>query len=413
MQHDYDVIIAGGGMVGASLALCLDHYSGGKLKVLVVESFALPPQGDDERPQYRPSFDARSTALAYGSRLVYERLGVWELLNEHSCPINSVQVSDRGHFGSVLMEAQQQGWDSLGYVIENAWLGNVLLNHLRRHTAVEFCSPATVTGVEMGDGLAQVTIQQGDEEKSFSTQLLAVADGADSGLRTGLGIAASVSDYHQSALIANIGTQRSHQGCAFERFTDRGPMAMLPLLPDESGGSRSALVWTFPSEDIDAAMAWSDEEFLANLQQRFGYRLGNLDKVGARACYPLKLTQASEQVRNNIAVVGNAAHFLHPVAGQGFNLALRDVAVLSEIVAAAHGRGEAFGELAVLKQYLNTQHRDQQITTVFSDKLTAIFSNRQPALSVARNLGLLALDIAQPMKSRFVAQTAGVSSNFN
>lgn len=394
-------------MVGASLALCLDKFSQAGLRVLVVENFPLPPQGEG-KPAYRPSFDARSTALSFGSAQIYEELAVWSLLAEHICAISQVHVSDRGHFGSVLMSAESQGWSALGYVVENAWLGNVLLNQLRQNTAVEFLSPASVESVVVSQSYATLSVREGDSLREVTTQLVAIADGADSGLRTQLGIGASVDDYHQVAVIANVATEKPHKGCAYERFTERGPLALLPLLADESGMSRSALVWTFPEAMADEVATWSDEEFLAELQRNFGYRLGRLRKVGQRNAFPLRLMQADEQVRGQVAVLGNAAHSLHPVAGQGFNLALRDVACLSRLVATAHSRGENLGDLKLLQKYINSQRGDQLVTTTFSDQLTGIFSNRKPMLSLFRNLGLSMLDVTPPAKSRFVARAAGI-----
>jgi 2-octaprenyl-6-methoxyphenol hydroxylase/2-octaprenylphenol hydroxylase len=405
---DYDVVIAGGGMVGASLALSLYTRSKGSLRVLVVESFALPPLAESGLPTYRPSFDARSTALSYGSQQIYRELGVWPQLQAHQSTIAKVHVSDRGHFGSVLMTAESQGWEALGYVVENMWLGNVLLNHLRQHTNVAFLSPAKVVEIDVADGYATLSLQEGDTQRDITTQLVAVADGAESSLRSQLGIATSVSEYHQLAVIANVATELPHKGCAYERFTERGPLALLPLVDDGSGQSRSALVWTFPDKMAEEVMAWSDSEFLAELQRNFGYRLGRLQKVGQRASFPLQLMQAEEQVRSQLVVMGNAAHSLHPVAGQGFNLALRDADSLSCLLAAAHSEKRALGELSLLQRYLASQDLDQRVTTAFSDQLTGIFSNRKPVLSVVRNLGLLLLDVTPAAKSRFVARAAGI-----
>lgn len=408
MPHtDYDVVIAGGGMVGASLALCLDCFSRAGLRVLVVESFPLPPVGEG-KPAYRPSFDARSTALSFGSAQIYQELTVWPLLAEHIATISQVHVSDRGHFGSALMTAASQGWPALGYVVENAWLGNVLLNQLRLHTNVEFLSPASVEAVVVSQGYATLTLREGDTLRDVTSQLVAIADGADSGLRTQLGISASVDDYHQVAVIANVGTEKHHGGCAYERFTERGPLALLPLSEDEAGMSRSALVWTFPEGMAEEVASWSDEAFLAELQRNFGYRLGRLSKVGQRNAFPLRLMQADEQVRGQVVVLGNAAHSLHPVAGQGFNLALRDVECLSRLVASAHIAGENLGDLKLLQRYINSQRGDQLITTTFSDQLSGIFSNRKPVLSLFRNLGLSMLDVSPSAKSRFVARAAGI-----
>lgn len=410
MNTSYDIVIAGGGMVGISLALSLHHHSRGQLQVAVVESFPLPPVG--AAPEYRPSFDARSTALSYGSAEIYRQLGVWSTLAQYACDITRIHVSDRGHFGSAEMTAASQGWPALGHVVENAWLGSVLLDRLRRDTNVEMIAPSAVSAVEIRRSAAEVTVSDKatDQPRVIEAKLLVVADGADSGLRQKLGIHGLEDDYHQVAYIANIATERAHGGCAFERFTADGPLAMLPLLPDQQRRSRSALVWTFPSGEAPVVEQWSDEVFLDHLQARFGYRLGRLLDVGQRASYPLRLVRAEEQVRRRVAVMGNAAHSLHPVAGQGFNLALRDADCLAEELASALAGGQDVGELTVLQRYLQRQGRDQWLTTAFSDQVTRLFSNRQPVLSVARNLGLLGLDMAPPLKSRFVAQAAGMAA---
>lgn len=408
-DYDYDILIAGGGMVGASLALCLDKYSDGALKIAVVESFA-PPASADGQPRYRPSFDARSTALSFGSRKIYQQLELWQQLEQHLCEINKIHVSDRGHFGSVLMDKQLLDWPALGYVVENAWLGSVLLSALRQRPAIEFIAPASVGQVAIGEARVEVEISRDDNPQRCSAQLLVVADGADSGLRQQLGIHARVDDYHQVAFIANIATEQAHGGMAFERFTEAGPMAMLPLSPDREGRSRSALVWTFSETRRDEVAGWSDEQFLRQLQGQFGYRLGRLLDVGERSAYPLQLMTAEEQLRRQLVVMGNAAHFLHPVAGQGYNLALRDADCLAEILVAAHQRGQNLGDLAVLQSYMDSQRGDQWLTTMFSDQLTRVFGNRRPLLSVLRNLGLLALDGSAGLKKSFTQRAAGIVS---
>ncbi|MBD2857875.1 2-octaprenyl-6-methoxyphenyl hydroxylase [Spongiibacter sp. KMU-158] len=404
---DYDILIAGGGMVGISLALCLDHHSGGRLNIAVVESFPLPPN-DQSAPQYRPSFDARSTALSFGSRNIYQALGVWPALAQHLCDINKIHVSDRGHFGSVLMEKELLNWPALGHVVENAWLGNVLLNEVRQRAAVSFIAPAKVLNAVINADGVDIELDLGERKESRRAQLLVVADGAESGLRQQLGIHAKVDNYHQIAVIANIATERPHGGMAFERFTEAGPLAMLPLTPDEQGRSRSALVWTFAEAKEAEVMGWSDSEFLARLQEQFGYRLGKLVHVGQRGLYPLRLTEAEEQVRRQVVVMGNAAHFLHPVAGQGFNLALRDADALAVVLAQAKLVGKNLGELSVLQDYAERQRGDQWLTTMFSDRLTKVFGNRKPLLSVLRNLGLVMLDGSPALKNQFTQRAAGI-----
>jgi 2-polyprenyl-6-methoxyphenol 4-hydroxylase len=403
MKVHYDIVIAGGGMVGASLALALARVLGDDLSVLVVESIPLPPPGE---LSYQPSFDARSTALAAGSQRIYESIGVWEQLASQGCAIDSIHVSTRGRPGSTLMRAADEALPALGYVVENQWLGRVLLDQLQCYPGIEWRAPATVQAVHMHDGAA-VTVEHAGEVSQVSCDLLVIADGAHSRLAGSIGVVYRQTDYRHQAIIANVCTAKSHGGRAFERFTDQGPMALLPLNPAQ-GQSRSALVWTMPGELAATIGSLDDAQFLAKLQERFGYRLGAFTRLGERHNYPLKLVEATEQVRTGVAIMGNAAHFLHPVAGQGFNLALRDIAHLVDALHLARKQGRNPGELAVLKSYQQAQAQDQRNTTVFSDRVSDLFSWSQPLVAVARDAGLSALDVVSPAKSWFLRQAAGL-----
>lgn len=412
----YDVAIVGGGMVGVSLALALARSMPEDARILLLESFGLPAQAPDFGADYSPSFDARSTALSYSSYLIYQQLGIWEQLYPRTCAIDSIHVSEQGSFGSTLLQAGDYGWPALGYVIENAWLGNVLIQSLYQQDKVRMLSPARVTGAEpAGDGV----VLEFADGATASCELLVVADGADSALRQVLGIAVEQRAYQQHALIANIGHDQAHRGRAYERFTQHGPLACLPLPAEDfgfgadagAGSKRSALVWTLPVAQAEQLQQCPHAEFLQRLQQRFGYRLGRMQKVGERHIYPLNLVRAQEQVRSRVVVIGNAAHALHPVAGQGFNLALRDVARLSAVLADAAAAGEDFHELEVLSRYSEGQQPDQQRTVAFSDQLPGLFAHRDPALGLLREFGLFALDLSPGLKKEFVRQTAGTAAS--
>ncbi len=411
MSDQRDIVIAGGGMAGISLALQLAHSLPSSVRIALVENFPLPAA--QSAGQYHPSFDARSTALSYSSQLIYQRLGLWPALEQHACPIETIHVSNRGRFGSTLMRAQDYGWPALGHVVENAWLGRCLAGALHEQAgqdaaAIEVISPARVDSARAADGRLELSIA-GERAQVLRADLLVVADGANSGLRESLGMAASEKSYGQHALIANIASARPHNGCAFERFTRDGPLALLPL-PGVSGAPRrSALVWTLDPAQCAHYRDCPENEFLDALQQRFGYRLGRLQQVGERHSYPLSLVRASEQVRQSVVVMGNAAHALHPVAGQGFNLALRDVAVLADTLAAAMAAGEGVGDLAVLQRYEQAQREDQQRTISFSDYLPAVFSRTDPLLGLVRDLALSGLDVLPALKQRFVRRAAGVA----
>jgi 2-polyprenyl-6-methoxyphenol 4-hydroxylase len=411
---DYDVVIAGGGMVGASLALQLSKHSGGQLKLLIVESFPIPaaatepPSKSPAVPSYNPSFDARSTALAYSSRLILDGLGLWPSLSQHIADISTIHVSERGRLGSTTMHQQAVDWPALGYVVENAWLGKVLMASLRQQPNVAFMAPASVADIKPRRQQVELLIDQADQRHKLSAQLAIIADGANSGLRQQLGIQTRVVDYQQSALIANVSFKKPHLGCAYERFTRQGPMALLPLTDDESGQPRSALVWSMPPQQARELSECEPAVFLAALQQRFGYRQGAFTRIGERFSYPLQRLEAIEQVRSGVVVMGNAAHSIHPVAGQGFNLALRDCARLSKLLVAAHQRQQPLGELALLQQYCQQQQFDQRKTIEFSDQLPGLFSRPQLAISLLRNLGLGLLDLTPAAKTQFIYHAAGM-----
>lgn len=382
--------IVGGGLVGASLALALQQ--GAKARgwnIALIEPF-------EPGSEYQPSYDARSTALSYGTRLIYQRLGVWERIAERAEPITLIHVSDRGRAGATRLDASDQQVPALGYVVENAWIGHCLWQALDDEAVTRHC-PAEVEQMQAVTGGYRLTLTTG---QVLDCDLAVLADGGRSALREQLGIAIKTTPYDQSALIANVTPGKPHGGQAFERFTDDGPMALLPLQDN-----RCALVWTRPEEDAARLAALPEAAFLDELQQAFGYRLGGFQQVGARHLYPLMLIEAEEQVRSGLVVLGNAAHSLHPIAGQGYNLSLRD----TEALAAALLSGSAkLGDIGVLQAYHRRQRTDQWLTVGFSDRLTRLFAG-SALLSVAgRNLGLLGLDLLPPAKAWFARQAMGL-----
>jgi 2-octaprenyl-6-methoxyphenol hydroxylase len=387
-----DLAIIGGGLVGASLAMALQ--AGAKARgwrILLIEQFA---PGDS----YQPSYDARSSALSFGTRQIYERLGLWQAISRRAEPIRQIHVSDRGRFGSTRLNALEEGVPALGYVVENAWLGQCLWQGLDQQVVSWRC-PAEVTAMQATDGGYRLTL---NDDTTVQCDLAVLADGGRSALREQLGINLHETRYDQNALIANITPGEAHLGQAFERFTDEGPMALLPL-PD----NRCALVWTRRPADTQRLLGLSDQAFLSELQGVFGYRLGTLKQVGARHVYPLSLVEAQEQVRSHLVVLGNAAHALHPIAGQGFNLSLRDVQALAEALLSGTGSP---GDLAVLQAYHERQRQDQNLTMGFSDQVTRLFGTPDPWVVAGRNLGLLGLDLLPPAKRWFARQAMGLGT---
>lgn len=383
-----DVAIIGGGLVGASLALALAPLG---LKVTLIEPFA---PGD----QYQPSYDARSTALSYGSKLIYQRLGCWAEIAKRAQAIGQISVSDQGRLGAARMHAAEEGVEALGYVVENAWIGHCLWQALADTEVLRLC-PASVNALTPLPQGYQLSLDSGQK---LDCTLAVLVDGGRSALREQLGIAVKRTPYQQSAVIANVSTRTPHQGVAYERFTRSGPLALLPLVEN-----RSALVWTLPPSQAQALQQADPQRFVQALNQAFGYRLGGFTQVGERHLYPLELVEACEQVRRHLVVLGNAAHSLHPVAGQGYNLSLRDAIALADTLAEST---QALGELASLNRYLARQQRDQQMTVGFSDRVTKLFSNDHALLGTGRNLGLLGLDVFTPAKSWLARQAMGLAT---
>ncbi|KEF30701.1 2-octaprenyl-6-methoxyphenol hydroxylase [Marinobacter nitratireducens] len=400
---DTDLIIAGGGLAGATLALALSRAVP-DLRVTVVESFPLSP--DAVPDDYQPSYDSRSTALAWGSRLIFEELGLWQRLSEHATPIQHIHVSDRGRFGATRLDAESHGQPALGYVADNRWMGLCLMRELL-DTGVQWQAPGEVVDMTPIAGGVDVAIKQNSEVRSLTAQCLVVADGGRSGLRETLGFQTRQQAYGQNALIANVSTSDSHRFTAYERFTDAGPMALLPHGSASLAGSQSALVWTLTDQDLEQVLSLSDPEKCRRLQDRFGWRLGRFTHIGQCNHYPLTLTTVDEPVRAGVALVGNAAHALHPVAGQGFNLALRGLMTLVEQFRVAHASGQSIGDLSVLRRYQELHRQDWQQTVQFSDSLIRVFGDSSVPVLAARDAGLVGLDLLPGAKRWFARKAMG------
>ncbi|MCQ4263992.1 2-octaprenyl-6-methoxyphenyl hydroxylase [Stutzerimonas stutzeri] len=384
--------IIGGGLVGASLALALQDGARARgWQIHLIEPF-------EPGHEYQPSYDARSTALSYGTRLIYQRLGLWERIAERAEPILRIHVSERGRFGAARLDCTAEGVEALGYVVENAWIGHCLWQALDDEVVIRHC-PAEVERLEPCATGYRLSFTDGQR---LECDLTVLADGGRSGLREQLGIHVSRRPYDQTALIANITPGKPHNGLAFERFTEDGPMALLPLKDD-----RCALVWTRSQADAAHLAQAHEAVFLAELQEAFGYRLGALQQVGARHLYPLTLIEAEEQVRSGLVVLGNAAHSLHPIAGQGYNLSLRDVDALS---VALLSNDAMLGDLAVLQEYARRQRFDQRMTVGFSDQVTRLFGDSGRLVAAGRNLGLLGLDVTPVAKRWFARQAMGLGT---
>lgn len=394
MDVDYDLLIVGGGMVGASLAFAL---GGQGLRIGLVEAVAFASSG-------QPGYDDRVIALSYGTRRIFEGLGLWETIRPLATPIEKIHISDRGGPGIARLDSREEGVEALGYVVEAGQIAAVLTAHLRMLAAVDLLAPAALEEVTLRSEAAHAAVRLEDRIIDLNARLLVAADGANSRIRRQLGIKAVHWDYGQQALIANVTPSRPHQNVAYERFTESGPLALLPM-----SEGRCAVIYTVHGADVDAVLNLDDAAFLADLQMRFGDRLGQFLKVGRRQAYPLFMLKSREQVRHRVAMIGNAAHTLHPIAGQGFNLGLRDVAVLAEVIIDARRTGLDPGDTAVLRRYADWRRWDQRRTVAFTDGLVRLFTNPLAPVRLARDLGLLAFDLFPPVKHLLARQTMGLT----
>lgn len=391
-MQDFDVVISGGGMVGALLACALGELD---LRVAVVEA-------RERAERTAPGFDDRAIAVAYGTKRIFSGLGLWDALEPQATPIHAIHVSDRGHFGMARMDRAEENLPALGYIIPARHIGEVLEDRLQRLDAVSRCCPCRLTAVDAAEEVVRIDVESEGAATTYTAQLLVAADGAESMLREQFGIGALSTDYEQTAIVSNISTQLAHGNVAYERFTGEGPLAVLPL--DEQ---RCALVWTVATTAAEEILSLDDAAFLEKLQAVFGYRLGRIERVGRRQAWPLQLTKAEHSTARRLALVGNASHTLHPVAGQGFNLGARDVAVLAEVIADALQAGADPGADAVLARYDDWRRGDHERVSVFTDSLVRLFTLPVPALGVARGLGMLALDLLPPAKRLLTRMTMG------
>lgn len=397
----YDIVVVGAGMVGASFAqLLASGLAGKKLSVLVVEAV-------QQAAAEQPSFDARSTALSFGSRKIFERMGIWSSIAEQATPIHKIQVSDRGHFGSAWLDCAEHKQEALGYVMENRQLGQVLNPLLREQPGIDYLAPAKILSAKPEQSGMRLAIVTDEVEKEVAAKLVVLADGGRSPICGQLGITQQRKDYQQQALIANVAFSKPHGNVAYERFTEQGPLAILPLA-DFDNQHRGALVWTLQHEQVQKISELGEEEVLAALNQQFGKRLGEITQIGQRFSYPLSLSVASEQVRPHLVLLGNVAHTLHPVAGQGLNLALRAVESLVATLLKGITEGKAPGELAVLQPYLESRTEDQQATIALTDNMIRMFSTNNAAPALARKAGLLAVDLLPGIRKGFSRQAMGL-----
>jgi len=424
--RDCDVLIAGGGAVGSALACALGELP---LDVVLVEA-------QQAELLAQPSFDARVTALANGSQQILSGLSLWRDLAGYVESIRSIHISERGRFGAARIHAREEHVPALGYTVENQTLGRVLWERLKRSQRLTVLAPAKVVALKHEPDHVAVTVERAGAAETVRAKLVVAADGVRSAVRAALGVATSEDDYEQCAVVFNCSTEARLDGRAFERFSDRGPIALLPL-----AGGRGAVIWTLPEDEAEGVAALPADAFRAELQNAFGHRLGKFTRIGERHLYPLARV-ASESIHGPRAVlIGDAALRLHPVAGQGFNLALRDIATLAEVIAdgvraaptamdggSAANAGEGMdargratqgavagsnsrptdvGAAELLERYATWRAADRGRVSSFTHGLIQLFGESAPGMGLGRGLGLMAFDLLPGAKALLARQTMG------
>ncbi|MFA9488635.1 MULTISPECIES: 2-octaprenyl-6-methoxyphenyl hydroxylase [unclassified Mannheimia] len=395
MATEFDVVIVGGALTGSVLALALSSFTQHKISIAIVEKSA---------PNYaqQGGFDARSIALAQGSLqkmrkitpLVGDDLGVE--ISKIATPIKQIQVADKGHFGKTTLKASEQNISQLGVVVELAKLGKKLTACIEQQPNIQLFCPNEVEVIKRSQQGCELMLKN-DEQLSCS--LLVAADGIQSNIAKQCGVEmVQVQDYEQSAIIANVELSEWHQNQAFEYFTEQGPFALLPL-----SGNMMSLVWCV--KNADELMQLSDNEFLSRLQHQFGWKLGQFLRVSKRFVYPLISQKAESHIHHRLAIVGNAAQMLHPVAGQGFNLGLRDLHTLAERVAQAFNQNKDIGKFSLLAAFEQERKQDQERIINATSGLISIFSCEILSIQVMRNLGLFAVSHSKIARD-FIANRA-------
>jgi 2-octaprenyl-6-methoxyphenol hydroxylase len=390
----YDVAIIGGGLIGASLACALAPMG---LRIALLEAVApcAPAQ---------PSYDDRTLALSSSSCRILQGIGAWPGLQRNATPIREIHVSEQDMAGRVVLRPQELGLDQFGHVIEARVFGVAMADLLAGQKAIHQLCPATVSGVAMEPQAARVSYSWAGGEHTLHAGLLVGADGAESLVREALGIGVERHDYGQTAVICNVTPAAAHNGRAFERFTPTGPFAFLPHV-----AGRCGLVWSVARQEAGQLLELDDATFLQRAQAKFGTALGAWLKVGKRSSHALRLVRALEDIRPRAVILGNAAHAIHPIGAQGFNLGLRDVAVLAEVIATVRAQDPQadIGQQQLLQAYSSWRAPDQAATIAYSDGLARLYANPTAVAAAVRGLGLLAHALFPPLRRQLAIRAMG------
>lgn len=395
MLYDYDLLIGGGGLAGNCLALALKDCG---LKIAIIEACSR------EQLHNSPAGD-RALALAAGTVALLEDLRAWQSVKQHATPIEHIHVSDQGHFGKTRLSAKQEGVEALGYVITAREIESQVAQLVVDAGITQLC-PARIIGLSASSEAVHVSLQQDSESVNLTAKLLVGADGGESTIRKLLEIAQHKTDYGQTAIVTTVKTFLPHHNTAYERFTAFGPLALLP-----QGKYQASVVWTRSHEQAADLMACSEKDFISELQNCFGYRLGELTLAAPRRAFPLTLIRAEQMLAQRTVIIGNAVHQLHPVAGQGFNLGLRDVVQLAQMLISQQQQDEDIGAANFLQQYAKLRQQDHDRVINLTDSLVKLFSTPHLSIAAVRNIGLTLLDHIPAAKKLLARQAMGLMAN--
>ncbi|MFW2177310.1 MULTISPECIES: FAD-dependent monooxygenase [unclassified Moraxella] len=401
------VAIIGGGNVGLSFALLLANKG---IKSTLIEKIKYPtisPDDDLDRQQ----FDSRNIALSRRTVQIYDSIGLWDDLQSHACRIDQVQISEQDSFGKATLNKHEEKVESFGQVMENAWLGRKLLMAVQDSPLITLITGASVTAIKQTDRQVKVDYKKNDvqDTQQLTADMLVACDGQNSPCRKLLSVGSSFHDYNQVGIVGVVMTDTPHYHVAIERFTEQGLVAVLPLTDFEGDGRqaqkgyRRSVVWVCKKGE-ESRYLTDEAYFLHSIQQAFGKRAGKFVKAGKRGAYPLVKVLAERQVVGRCVIMGNAAHTLHPVAGQGFNLCMRDADTLARLIAQQAMRGEDIAKAEMLQGYEKRRKADQKRVELFCDTVVYGFTINNPVLKFARNVGLVAFDkvpFVKPMVATF------------
>ena len=402
-MQEFDVIIVGGGMVGASLALAVSEtISDSGLRVAIVDRQSLTAEPVNRETSYTP----RVSALTEASVELFRKLGAWQLMQaQRVCAYEHMQVWDAEGTGEIQFDADSTGYPALGYIVENDVIRSALLQRLS-DTDIQLFSNQQKLRFELDDDLRRVTLENGEV---LAAPLLVAADGAESSLRHAAAIPVSRKDYLHHAVVTTVVTERPHQNAARQTFLDNGPLAFLPL-PEQDGQYYSSIVWSLVPEEAERVMVLSDEAFCQSLTRAFEARLGSVVQADARLCFPLQQRHASQYHRSGVVLVGDAAHTIHPLAGQGVNLGLQDVLALAEELLRAVAREDDIAADHILNRYQRKRRGSNLAMILAMEGFQNLFSQNDIGVRWLRNTGLKLTDRLPLVKQLLIKQAMGLNS---